>query len=587
MEKFEQSGYKFLEYFTNTKMTSANLQNPANTNKDKIEEEGRPSIMNRYALFTYKGNSSLYPNGVLVTGANEREDDNLDLGELNAMHVSPGLIEALGAAFSTPQEILPAENPRAVQIVKYFKENDLNSVEYDLLDFLYCKWYGRISNNYMITLRRFPFAVEDNIFRKETCSSPDIARCITYWGKGTDNDLGNILGFSTGFNWKDLTSDVQTLNSQQWGSPFGGPLGSLINATARGSDPDTARQKDNERTKYNGSDNSYLPEQGEGYYHNKILGPVNVIHKMYIRDRGLKFEQDIKLVVEYEMKSYGNIKPKDAMLEILTNLLTLGTNNAPFWGGSIRHRPDNRTSYLIGSKEKLLAGDYMGYVKSATTELSTKLGKIFRGGPEEGVSMGSIIGGLFDVGKSLLSGKISNMFTTSGAVPQYQVVNALLTGEATGEWHLTIGNPLRPIAVIGNLILDDMTITFDETLGSEDFPIGIRAEFKLKPARPRDKSDIENMFNLGEGRMWYKPASAKDIKNNINTTNDTSHTVIDGKSNKSEKERNYGANKDADKTGNNDVLKGRFPHHDDVQIQNSLKFHSVNEVFFGDNKNAK
>ena len=39
-----------------------------------------------------------------------------------------------------------------------------------------------------------------------------------------------------------------------------------------------------------------------------------------------------------------------------------------------------------------------------------------------------------------------------------------------------------------------MSIAFDEMLGSDDFPVGIKATFKLKPARPRDKTDIENKY---------------------------------------------------------------------------------------------
>ncbi len=591
MEQYEQSGYQFLKFFTdpNNKLETGDLNTPLSGSDNIIRENGQPSIINRYALFTYKGRESIDTSNYTQTPFS----DNVDIGESSARGFSNDLITALQASQSTDYYNNIADNPKAAQIVNYFQENNHNAVEYELIDFLYCKYYGLISNNYMITLRRFPFAVEDNIFQKAFCPNPDIARCVTYWGTGTGNDLNTILGFNTGFEWKELIADVQTLNSQRWGNFFGGQLGHVMDATSRAADLNSTLEKDKQRDINNGSNNAHLDEQGEGYYHNKILGPVNVIHKMYIRDRGIKYEQPIKLSVEYKMKAYGNIKPKDAMLEILTNLLTLGTNNAPFWGGSIRYRGDNRTSYLMGSKEALLRGDYSAYISSVGNDLSGKLSAIFKDDNGQ-TTFGSIIGGLFDAGKSMLSGIVSKNLTSSGAVPQYQVVNALLTGESTGEWHVTVGNPLRPIAVIGNLILDDMHITFDETLGSEDFPIGIKAEFDLKPARPRDKQDIENMFNLGQGRLWYKPATKSDITNSINARKDQqNHSVID-KSSKGEKERQY-TNDEQSQINDASFQKilFRFPNHtktedgNGIGISNALKFHSVNENYWGDNKQAK
>jgi hypothetical protein len=80
---------------------------------------------------------------------------------------------------------------------------------------------------------------------------------------------------------------------------------------------------------------------------------------------------------------------------------------------------------------------------------------------------------------------------------------AVLTGLPTGEWHLVVGNPCNPIAMIGNLICKTIDITFGETLGPDDFPTSMKATFSLKHARDRERGEIESIFNRGDGRLYH------------------------------------------------------------------------------------
>ena len=77
-----------------------------------------------------------------------------------------------------------------------------------------------------------------------------------------------------------------------------------------------------------------------------------------------------------------------------------------------------------------------------------------------------------------------------------------LTGAPVGDWHLVIGNPLNPIAMIGNLIVKDCNITFSEELGPDDFPIGFKAVVTLQHGMGRDRDAVESMFNRGNGRIY-------------------------------------------------------------------------------------
>ena len=568
MEKFEGLAYEYMKFLGNSKIKSKTFEQG-----DGMSEqfEGR-NAFNRYALFSYRGGDSINARGTLESTNDTEFVDSQQISS-RGLNDEKNLESALEAALAQKTIKNNVENPRAETIINYFAENDVNAVEYDWTDFLYSKWYGRVPNNYMITLRRFPYAVEDNIFNKNITPNPDLARCITFWGEGTENSLNNVLGFSTGFNWKELQSEIQVMQSQKFSNPFGGLIGGITDGLSRAENVPAAQAKDASfiRTGQNFND----PVEVDGFYHNKVLGPVNVIDKMMIRDRGLNFTQEINLVCEYTLKSYPGISPKEAMLDILANLLTIGFNNAPFWGGAIRYTGDNRTSHLIGDQDKLLKGDYLGYLKSVGTSLESSFSNIF--GSENGdFSFSSIIGGLMDMGKGFLSKIIKNKLVNSGAAPNYQVAKALLTGESTGEWHVTVGNPLNPIAVMGNLILEDMNIEFSEVLGSEDFPVGIKATFKLKPARPRDKTDIENMFNLGQGRLYFVPEKQSDILN-LQGAEGFNYGVVNGAPGNNNNKDALKYNALGLKNQNNVYYIDRFKNHSVNGVMNSLKYHNVNE----------
>jgi hypothetical protein len=62
--------------------------------------------------------------------------------------------------------------------------------------------------------------------------------------------------------------------------------------------------------------------------------------------------------------------------------------------------------------------------------------------------------------------------------------------------------------MIGNLICTDITFNFNDVLGPDDFPTEITATVTLKPAREREKGEIESIFNRGNGRLYQSTAPA-------------------------------------------------------------------------------
>lgn len=489
------------------------------------------SLANRYALFTWWG----------LHGDPRMNNINKYYYDL--------CMKDGGESIVRPKE---SDKISTSALIDYFSTGRFGAIEYAWSDFLWTKFHKYIPNNYLLTLRRFPHPCEDNIYsviqtarkrktkidkktKKPVIDSeakvdnmaanvdaqdvitrdltiPDIARAVTWMSESTGNKMEDILSFTYGYNWKEQTAQTNTYESQKTGytaQPFYqkmGTVGKGIMNTIRG----LSQAEVDLRSKMSGHDP--IAET----YQNFVLGPINVINKMYTRDVGLNFNQEIKLTFEYQLKTYAGLNPKIALLDIMSNLLVLTYSNANFWGGANRfYGGGGYVAKEFGDLQELAKGNYKGYLSSVVTEIGGGLSAIF-GSPGTGAytNFTSLLDGI----KTLFSGVTGALMGSFinkqiGSLPAYQATAAFLSGEPTGDWHLTIGNPINPIMMIGNLILSDSKLSFSGGLGFDDFPLELKLECTLKHARPRDKSDFESAFNAGKGRLYAGSDTIGDLLN--------------------------------------------------------------------------
>jgi hypothetical protein len=268
----------------------------------------------------------------------------------------------------------------------------------------------------------------------------------------------------------------------------------------------------------------------DGVYENRIMGPINRIDEIQHRAPGIKFEwEGLNIIFEYKSRPVGGINSKAVLLDILGNFLVMGSASAIFFGGAHRFM-DNPAKYPFpGGLKKWYSGDPLGWFTDAVKQFTGGTGSEDVGIQGTGLSVISNImknlkdfwntlfsgdsGAVFGAASSLFTGATGNIINsfiagkTAGQVPYLQGMRAILTGEPVGEWHVTIGNPLNPIAMIGNLICDGVTVEFNEELGPDDFPTEIKVTVALKHAMARDRDAIESVFNRGMGRIYNLPDS--------------------------------------------------------------------------------
>lgn len=403
-------------------------------------------------------------------------------------------------------------NPTARRIVNYSQEQGGIGYSYKFGDFVATEHYGQISNEYLITLRRFAYPCGDDIMNtmgKDSkgndidLAQPDLARVLTWMSPSLGNDMKEVLKFGTGFPWKDVESQIQEVagNSQSRGK-----LGAMMDSSSLG------RAVEAGLSGKSAAEAQTIRDKGAGFdpmketYPNKVFGPLNVIKKVLAREQGLNFDSEFTLTFHYDIKGFLGTSPKVAFMDQLANILALTYNNAPFWGGAVRYTGSGSVGKPFGDYEKLKNGDYAGFMGSLATQLKSSMGAAFTdiGKAASGLLSGKGINALGDskIMDNIVGGGLMKLMNG----PQGgSVINAFLTGDPTGQWHMTVGNPMNPMMVCGNLALQSSNVEFEGPLSYEGFPSKLKLTCTLKPARPRDKGEIESMFNAGRGRMYLQP----------------------------------------------------------------------------------
>lgn len=466
-----------------------------------------------------------------------------------------------------------AKNPTTLDIINFGMQDSRGRFPYAFTDFVYCKYWNKIQNNRMITLRRYPNPVTDNVEPNNFVGGSDnittqidsssgnsadttvaslpspfpspapyspLVTAVTYFGEGTGNTLSDLLKFTIGYNWGDVTSDIwissstQTeasgmINSNGWLSSGIGKMAEILGVLgdlkgtqkidaidAVGWPPD--------------------PYASGGAYENRIIGPINVINSVKRRTRGLKFTQDnLSVTFEYVARPIAGINNKAIMLDLFANMMAMTGSSGQFFGGARRYRQEHPAIYPwrnLSEWNKLYSGRLFGkdgMFNSMFRRVFNSDNFSFIGGIVK-----DLLDGVCQMAKDLVSsvtgsGKdeseeakekrskssfyLDKITGTAGRAlaakwvkgtnaPWLTSAHALLTGDPVGDWHLTIGNPLNPIAMIGNLIVEDAEYEFSNELGPDDFPISFKCTVHLKHGMGRDKDAAESMFNRGAGRIY-------------------------------------------------------------------------------------
>ena len=456
--------------------------------------------------------------------------------------------------FMNPDE---ARNPTAANIIKVTTlseayldpQSEFVGQPYNVKDFIFCKNYGIVPNNRMITLRRFPLPVFDNLripvtsvypsrengattskafdgFSKQDVASKHInqpiSQAVTYFGVGTPNpDINQIIGFNTGLNWK-LRTQEELLDMPQNDPGLYGGLNSIfgdllanspLDKVLKGADKigGTILNQEQAEKAFGRQLYDSLRNPG-GPLHEKIFVDVNTVNKLYTRAVGITggIETPMTIKFAYDLTSASDINSKLLFLDLFANVLGLGTDYGKFLTPQILEKPayqgfafpgggDGYKEFITSPVEwfsKIMKSNITAEVKAKIKETGKKLEDL----KDQAAAWQKNNFSKIDPHGTLY--KALTLFITEKMLDKMVYQPMMRSGYPTGDWHLVVGNPLNPIATIGNLICKNVKIDWGTTLGPDDFPTELYVTYTLEHARQRHRGEFESMFNRGNGRLY-------------------------------------------------------------------------------------
>ncbi len=422
-------------------------------------------------------------------------------------------------------------------------------------DFAYLKKVGVYSNNRMIIARRFAGPMTDDIFAK---GGLPLAVMITWRTEAED-----FLEISFGEQWTEAKADFTALLNDMSKDFMGGNAGGIAGAAADvvplpGFTEILVRQVLTSIGVLN-SAGDLLP-----------AGNPNLIKEAKRRKTvpqgeagsGLNCTVSIKMDVEYEQKFISGIDPTIVFQDILANAVRFGTSPSSFYGLSAKFGQKiiewaNNPSQMISdfvtaikdgvttAKDKIISEitekfteikeqakktDEDSEVTDAPSPTpETNLQKAEREEKEEKNAAQKLLNSLVDfttdAGKAVLDATVRKY-----KVEIEGIVKAL-SGAPSTPWHVTIGNPLRPMFCSGDMYMNqDVVVTLGPTLAFNDLPSNIRVSFTLTNARPWGAQEIMGKFNTGNLRSvnLRKDSASLDTGESVTVNNLSELPMISG-----------------------------------------------------------
>ena len=302
------------------------------------------------------------------------------------------------------------------------------------------------------------------------------------------------------------------------------------------------------------------------------IGDPNVLKESITRPHeqfGLKSSFNFDLETVYEQKYISGIDPTVAMLEILNNLLRMGTSDVRYLGKKnsefieklrkANEDPTNAhgwtelssfivTSFIDALKDSISdAGSnlkqLMGAMKPAKEEKDdvvvtetrrerrereaeekaererkqnlspeAKKNEAKKKSEDQGELLlqesTSFISNILetDLVKSILASTLARYkWPIRGSI-------SMFTGDANTPWHLTIGNPYAPLLSMNNIYVEDVSVTGGKDLGYNDMPKTLDVKIRMTQGRSLGKQEIYSLFGVRYKRYYAKAPIKKEEK---------------------------------------------------------------------------
>jgi len=409
----------------------------------------------------------------------------------------------------------------------------LKHLSLNYADFAYLKSFGVYPNNRLVVARRYPKPVVDDLYSQSVDKvGYPISTVIGYLPEGDED----IIKLNFNEEWEAAeVSFVEILN--QVGEDFGlkgqFKLGSILEGAVNVIPLPGAslllQRKIMAQLGIFGEGVTFEEKEENGvrkgaFKDGKELSDVSTIpqgdpnlikeamNRSLIGENasgaGVKCKVSVTLKTTYEQKFINGVDPSKVFMDILNNCLSMGTSPSTFYLGKQVDRGNRIAKYLE---------DFMNDPFTKIKEFIESMIKAF-GSQLDALDKKMKDAGKADEDKNKKDDKEKTLSEVIGSaiqsVPDYVkdfirakykvkfmgIINALTGGPST-PWHITIGNPLRPIFCSGDMLCTSVDVNFGPQLSFNDLPTYIEVTVTLTSARNLGLQEIFAKFNTGGIRV--------------------------------------------------------------------------------------
>ena len=372
-------------------------------------------------------------------------------------------------------------------------------------DFAYLKDVGVYPNNRLMIARRFTKPHLDNIFGKVDKSL--VMATMISWKPQTEN----FLEISFGEDWVDASGDfkdvLNSLGKDFLGKSLGDRVGGLAGAVPLPGFTEVLQRQvltamglmeDNDQTPLPSGNPNLIKEAKR----RKTIGYEGT-------GSGLKCTVSIKMDCEWEQKFLSGIDPTIVFQDLINKILVFSTSKSSNYGLTPQFE---KTVQKWTNDPASILKDMMTYIKAAldkvVVEIKAGIDALEKSTTDtknktEAQTQNDILNNLKT---KLASGTKEADTILRRVVSKYKIeiqgIARALTGAPSTPWHITIGNPLRPIFCAGDMYMSsEVQLVLGPTLAFNDLPSSIKASFTLQNARAWGLQEIIAKFNTGSIRV--------------------------------------------------------------------------------------
>lgn len=392
-------------------------------------------------------------------------------------------------------------------IVEYCSDPTRPGMKLDYAHFAYLKNVGVFPNNRLVIARRFSGGVSNDL---TAVRNNPISTLVSYIP-----DTEDFFSIQFNENWVEAEGSFEKILNEigeevissrdNKGAQIGTMASKALNIIPLPGLMEGVQLEIMKKMGLAGSD------QGIG---SSPQGNPNLIREAKRRDipgkgeagSALTAKFTVKMVVEYEQKFINGVDPTLVYMDLIQNAITFGTSDAVFqYSSAFATGVTGLIQNLISGNVKAIAQaiyEFVGHLISAITKVVKDLAEQLINPPttnDAQPTVGDVVAAFVGTFTRATIGHVVSKYK----VRLIGVANAL-TGSPSTPWHVTIGNPKKPIFSSGDMLCTSVNLTLGKVLAFNDLPSSIRLEIEMTNARNLGAQEIFNRFNTGRGRSYVR-----------------------------------------------------------------------------------